>query len=233
MLCSKITPPGHYDSDALELKKKITELFEKNQINIVQIGANDGISADPIYDYIIDNNNIHAYLVEPQKDAFIELEKNYKNASDRVKCYKHAITDKNEEIKLYKNNAVNGTDGHSSLIIRDKDIYNGILVADFNEESYELVNGITVPNFMNLINNVDIDIMIIDTEGYDLEIIKMFFNNNYYPKLIFFESPGIQGYIPNKNFLKDESADIFINTYLKTKYNVTILNSNWLCTLKI
>lgn len=232
MLCFKITPPGYNDPDALELKKKITELFGKNQINIVQIGANDGISADPIYDYIISNDNVNAYLVEPQNDAFIELEKNYKNVSNRVKCYKYAITDNNEEIKLYKNNAVNGTDGHSSLIIRDKDIHNGILVADFNEEIYELVSGISLPSFANLIGNINIDVLIIDTEGYDLEIIRMFFNNNYYPKLIFFENPGIQGYIPNKDFLKDKSAETFINTFLKNKYDINILKSNWLCNLK-
>lgn len=232
MLCSKITPPGFNDSDAIELKKKISETYGNNNINIIQIGANDGISADPIYDYIVDNENINAYLVEPQKDAFDELTKNYCNLLNRVKCYKYAITDNNDKIKLYKNNAENGTDGHSSLIIRDKDFHNNILVADFKEDSYELVDGITVDKFIEMTGIINIDVLVIDTEGYDLEIIKMFFNYNYYPKLIFFESPGIQGYIPDKDFLKNDFANDFINNYLNNKYDVKILNSNWLCTLK-
>lgn len=232
MLCSKITPPGFNDPDALELKKIITEIFGKNKINIIQIGANDGISADPIYDYIIANENLNGFLVEPQIDAFTQLEKNYNDVLNRVKCYKYAITDTNSKIKLFKNNAVNGTDGHSSLIIRDLDICNDIVVADFKEDNFELVDGITVNNFMEMIGNVNIDVLIIDTEGYDLEIIKMFLNNNYYPKVIFFESPGIQGYIPGKEFLKNENAKTFIETSLETKYDINILKSNWLCLLQ-
>ena len=232
MLCSKITPPGYNDSDAIELKNSIKTLFQTNKMNIVQIGANDGISADPIFDYIIENEHINAFLVEPQQDAFEELKKNYKNVLHRVQCYKYAITDSNDKIKLYKNNAINGTDGHSSLINRDIDIHNNIVVADFNENSYELVDGITVNNFMDVIQHVNIDIMIIDTEGYDLEIIKMFFNHNIFPTLLYFESPGIKGYIPEKNFLKDNDADEFVNTILKMKYNINILQSNWLCILQ-
>ena len=234
MLCYKITKPGYNDPDSLVLKENIKRLFGIKPVNIVQIGANDGISADPIYDYIKYNENVNAYLVEPQKDAFNLLISNYTNSvlNDRIKFYNCAITNKNDKIKLYKNNAVNGTDGHSSLIIRDKDICNGIVVADFNQNIYELVDGITVEKFMNNINNVNIDILIIDTEGYDLEIVKMFFQNHIYPKVIFFETPGVAGYIPDTEFLKNQSAHSFIQTEIKKLYDIQLLNSNVLCILK-
>jgi len=68
MLAYKITAPGMNDPDAIYLKTKIKEIFlNDDKLNLLQIGANDGISADPIYDLIIDNKMINAYLIEPQK----------------------------------------------------------------------------------------------------------------------------------------------------------------------
>lgn len=234
MLCCKITPPGFNDLDALELKNKIKEKFQSIKINIVQIGANDGISADPIYDLIKDNENIKAFLVEPQHDAFEQLVNNYTpyNISNRIKFLKYAITDKNESIKLYKNNAVNGTDGHSSLILRDLDIHEGNIVADFREDSYELVDGINVKTFLSLIDYINIDILVIDTEGYDLEIVKMFISNRIFPSILFFESPGITGKIPGKNFIDLTHSNNFINNILSIFYDIKSLSSNYLCILK-
>ena len=248
MLCCKVTPPGTNDPDAIILKNDIKELFiNKEKIVLLQIGANDGISADPIYDLIINESKIISHLVEPQTDAFDLLVKNYEKILDqnRIYFYKNAITHKNDKIKLYKNTAVNGTDGHSSLIIRDLDAVNGIVVADFKEEIFEYVDGITVDelvvkcnaNMLKNNNNLEktsnmFDVVVIDTEGYDLEIIKMLFNNNIYPKILFFESPGINGYFPEGDILLGDSAKIFMEEQLHKMYNVKYLQSNLLCHLK-
>jgi FkbM family methyltransferase len=227
------------DPDAIYLKTKIKEIFlNDDKLNLLQIGANDGISADPIYDLIINNKMINAYLIEPQKMAFELLKKNYSSImqDNRIFLLNYAITNKNEQIKLYINNGFNGTDGHSSLIVRDKLIIDNILCADFNENSYELVNGITFDKLKDITNVSYFDIVIIDTEGYDTELIKMMFNNNIFPKIIYFETPEVQGYIPNyENHLEykiNNSTDIINKLLNDNNYCIHKLNYNWLCIKK-
>jgi hypothetical protein len=82
MLCHKITEPGTYNSDTVFLTATLNRVFSNKNIVLCQIGANDGISADPIYDFIMQNENIEAHLVEPQKKAFQLLRNNYKNKPD-------------------------------------------------------------------------------------------------------------------------------------------------------
>jgi len=233
MLCHKITKPGSNDPDTIFLKKILKDVFKDNNIILCQIGANDGISADPIYDYIKENKNVEAHLVEPQKDSFSLLIKNYENIKldDRVFFYNNALTNVNEQIKLYKNTAKNGTDGHSSLLIRDLDIVEGIEVAKYDKYNYELVQGITVSDLNKKINK-KIDVLIVDTEGYDVEIIKMYLNENIYPKIIYFEKPGITGTIPGEKILLSNEAEEYIFNKLNGDYIIHKLEDNWLCIKK-
>lgn len=229
MLCHKITPLGTNDPDTVKLKTTINQIFSNKSFVLCQIGANDGISADPVFNVIKENKNIEAHLVEPQKDAFDLLTKNYNQCEERVFFYNYALTNKNEQIKLYKNTAINGTDGHSSLLIRDLDIVNDIVVAKYTKEDYELVEGITVENLQNKIRK-NIDLLVIDTEGYDVEIVKMFINFDILPKIIYFERPGITGSIPEKDILIGESAEKYISEKLiELNYVIEKLQDNWLC----
>jgi FkbM family methyltransferase len=231
MLCHKITPPGTTDMDTLKLKGILKRVFKDTKFVICQIGANDGISADPIYDIIKNNKNIEVHLVEPQKEAYNLLIKNYNYIvnENRTFFYNYAITYTDEYVKLYINTSVNGTDGHSSLLIRDLDIVNNITVAKYTENDYVLVKGCTVLNLYKQINK-KIDVLVIDVEGYDTEIVKMFIENNIFPKVIYFERPGIGGSIPGQEILICESAENYIYKELH-KYNYTIekLQDNWIC----
>ena len=52
----------------------------KNKINIIQIGANDGKTNDPIYESLEKfKEKINLICFEPQKEAFSRLKENYKN----------------------------------------------------------------------------------------------------------------------------------------------------------
>jgi len=233
MLCHKITPPGSHDNDTITLKKTLKEVFNTNNFVLCQIGANDGISADPIYDFIKENKNVEAHLVEPQKCAFSVLIQNYDDidSEQRVFFYNNALTKVNEKIKLYKNTAINGTDGHSSLLIRDLDVVNNIVVAKYTDNNYELVQGITVLELNKKINK-KIDVLVIDTEGYDVEIIKMYLDENIYPKIIYFEKPGITGFIPGEEILVSKEAEDYIFKKLDEIYIINKLEDNWLCIKK-
>lgn len=231
MLCHKNTPPGSNDPDTLTLKENLDTHFKNKHFVLCQIGANDGISADPIYDYIFKNNNVEAHLVEPQADAFKLLVENYDTIKNenRVYFYNYAVSNTNKDIKLYKNIAVNGTDGHSSLLVRDLDVHNDIVVANYNDENYEIVKSITV-NKLNENINKNIDVLVIDVEGYDTEIVKFFLEEKIFPKIIYFERPGITGIIPDNDILTGNSASEFIiNKLEKNNYTINKLNDNWLC----
>ena len=52
----------------------VTFLIKNNDLFIIQIGANDGKMADPIYEFVTSNRKIvRGILIEPVKDYFEEL----------------------------------------------------------------------------------------------------------------------------------------------------------------
>jgi len=229
MLSHKINPPGTDFPDTIKLKSTVNQVFKGKPTVVCQVGANDGVSADPVFDIIKENENIEAHLIEPQKDAFALLTKNYDEMKERVYLYNYALTNKNEKIKLYKNTAVNGTDGHSSLLIRDEDRVNDTVVAKYTEEDYELVEGITVDILQNKIKK-NIDLLVIDTEGYDIEILKMFINYGILPKVIYFEKPGITGKVPGKDILTGNVAEKYIyEKLIELNYVIEKLEDNFIC----
>ncbi|MBK6937124.1 MAG: FkbM family methyltransferase [Chitinophagaceae bacterium] len=66
----------------------------------VQIGANDGKSGDPLYEFII-NHNWKGILVEPMPDVFEQLKENFSFASGRLIFENSAISDTGGEFTLY------------------------------------------------------------------------------------------------------------------------------------
>ena len=76
---------GHYADLREELEKRNTS----GHMNIVQIGANDGRTADPVYGYIMAaKERTSVLLIEPQPEVFEELKKNYRDHPDArfVRC---------------------------------------------------------------------------------------------------------------------------------------------------
>lgn len=217
-------------NDIQRLSDIVKNLFPKKQkITLIQIGANDGsdnfFMEDPVRDLIKNNDAIYATLVEPQKVEFENLKKNYEGYENRVEFINVAISNKNEPVKLYKNVHQNGTTGHSSLLLRQNES-NTI----FDEKSYEIVDGITISKLMS---NKDskIDILVIDTEGYDMEIIKQFIGEKIYPQVIYFEKPYP---LDNNDRLglveTGESAlSILLDKLQEIGYNIEILSGNILC----
>jgi len=179
----------HKEIDEPELHAAIKNLLSrKNKVTLLQIGANDGLSYDPIHDLLVSDSDIKAYLVEPQKEAFIRLQHTYKDliASKKVTTFNVAIHHESAEVKLYKN--IIGNDGHSSLLLRQNDSY-----TEFSEEVYEIVPAISLERLIATINQ-NIDVLVMDTEGYDATIIESMQTLDCRPELIFFEKPN-----PNEN----------------------------------
>jgi FkbM family methyltransferase len=186
----------HFSLDEI-LSKLLTEKnFNSNLV--VQIGAYDGLSGDPIYQFLA-RYPVKAILLEPQKKIFENLKKNYQDIPT-VRCVNAALDSEDgyrtifkisDEIKCSK----------IAKFFEDIDIaqltsFSKETILKESHRSEELINyiisekiaTISVSSMKKIYEFNRIDVLVIDTEGYDFEIIKMFFKEGFYPKIIFFES---------------------------------------------
>ena len=82
-------------NSSLKIQNLLNFYFSKGKINsILQIGANDGVSFDEL-NHFIKKFKIKSLLVEPIKENFILLEKNYQNL-EFIKLENSAIVVNNE-----------------------------------------------------------------------------------------------------------------------------------------
>lgn len=169
-------------------------LARKGEIYFIQIGGNDGVNYDPLYDFVTWNKNkINGFILEPVLDYFNELQKNYKNFPS-IKTLNLAIHNTEENMIIHR---VNPNDA-SVLPKYSKGI------ASFSKEHHinckidskhiieEKVACISLENLIKSKNIKNIDLLQIDTEGYDAEIILNLNFKELKPSIINFEY-----YIPN------------------------------------
>jgi len=147
----------------------------------IQVGANDGVTYDPIRKYIL-KYHWHGILIEPQPDIFRKLVANYDG----------------EAQLRFENAAIAPEDGVVSLFTVD-DLHLHVL-ASFEKEhlsKHKLPKGtplkelkvpaLSVSSLLSRHAVSRIDLLQIDVEGYDFDIIKMFDFNQIKPKIIRFE----------------------------------------------
>lgn len=175
-------------SDEEVFQQCVLQHCNRPNINIIQIGANDGSDSnhmiDPVRQLIKSNKRVFACLVEPQLVEFQRLIKNYESDMDRVQFLNVAIANEDKKVKLYKNIDVAGTSGHSSLLLRQNEMN-----TMFSEDSYELVDGITVFTLLQKCTYDQIDVLAIDAEGSDMMIIEQFLALSVWPTILYFEKP--------------------------------------------
>ena len=157
----------------------------------IQIGSNDGIRTDPLYNYIKDFK-WNGILIEPQKDAFISLKEKYAE---------------NEKIHL-ENIAIADTDGSKKLfkIKEDKVKYEyelgmatffpGRMFVNYPKEhiTFEVVDCLTFSSLLKKYSIKEIELLQMDVEGYDYEIIKGIDFNYVKPKIIRYEHINLSYY---------------------------------------
>lgn len=179
-------------------------LINPEDFFLVQLGANDGSFVDPVSKYI-KKRNLPSLLVEPQKDVFESLKKNYKTCSNVQFC-NCAISDSDGEQHLY---TISEKWRETDFFIRgtaiaafDKASFITSLKREINSSNNEklkkaniedVIQKIKVPtltlsSLLKKYNVSKVDFLQIDCEGYDYEIIKMIDFDKICPKIINFES---------------------------------------------
>ena len=174
---------------------KIIDLYitSRPDLTFIQIGANDGKSNDFLFDYII-KTRWRGILVEPVGKLFIKLQQNYEGFQDRLMLENSAISNKDGQMIFFcvqrpeGSNAPEWVDGLSSfnldVILKHK--RNGIAELE-NMISEVSVQTITIESLTKKHAIESVQLVMIDTEGYDYEILKLINYKKLNTEIIIFE----------------------------------------------
>ncbi len=178
------------------------QLARSPEFRFIQIGACDGVSFDPIYPFVTRNHaRIRGLVVEPLPDLFGQLQHNYRKFPSivPVNC---AIHNTEKEMILYRVDPAR-TDGLPEWA-------KGL--ASFNNQHHELtgiprdvivserVACMSLPELMAAYQYPRLDLLQIDTEGYDAEIILGIDYRIVVPAIIRFEHGLREETMSNETF---------------------------------
>jgi FkbM family methyltransferase len=170
-------------------------LVEREFLNrspfVLQIGANDGISYDPLWE-LRELCSWRGILVEPQPEAFAKLQTRYKDVPG-VACENVAIGPTDGELKLFRVRLENGELDDLLTSARYETLKNTLLYVSKSGT----IESVTVPmlrvdSLLQKYGVERVDLLLIDTEGMDAEIISSFNFERYQPRLIYFEIINLQ-----------------------------------------
>lgn len=161
---------------------------ENDDFYFVQIGANDGIRFDPIR-HLIFEFKLKGVLVEPLPDIFNKLKKNYHSQTQLR--FENAAISKNDGTGLlwrFRPDAPVPDKCHGMARFSEYSIRK--LARQYHAENYVEKIPVSLVSFEQLARKhriKKIDFLQIDTEGYDLEILKMVMNSTFKPEVINYE----------------------------------------------
>ena len=217
----------YIESSSLNIGDFIKFLISKKKINnIIQIGANDGKSDDFIRSSI--NIDTNLLLVEPIKSAFDQLEKNYSGYKN-VKFVNKAI-----DVVTGKKNIFSVNPKYYDFYekkYKSKDVSWLTVLASFHKEhlKYHGIKSnhiqsteIDCINFKELIEQYNfqkLDLLVVDTEGYDDVLITNFIQNTDIRPIIILEWIHI----------KKNKAEELIELLKSNNYKFLKLNKDLIC----
>ena len=174
------------------LSKYLINKNKESDVFFIQIGTFDGIECDPLRKYLL-KYNWTGLMMEPQPGPFKRLENEYAtrkglvllNAAIGKECVKSML------YTIESNHVPEWAKGMASfnreVILKHTSLFPHI-------EEYIKEVEVDTLSFEYLFNEFaikHIDVLQIDTEGYDANIIQMFPFNKVMPAIIHFESKHI------------------------------------------
>ena len=164
-----------------------------NNVNkIIQLGANDGVSADIIHEDL--KKDLSIVIVEPLKNIFVKLKKRYED-NQNIKLVNKAIDISNEPKRFFKikqssyeyyKNKINGSTDYflSSISSFKKNHIKEFGIKDCDIIS-EKVECLTFKDLIKKFNFQNVDLVICDLEGYDGLIVNDILSSDFQPHIIF------------------------------------------------
>lgn len=200
----------------LESRLQKTECFF-----LIQIGANDGTMFDPIHDFVVRHRTkIEGLLLEPLSDLHAELEKTYRDYPS-IRTLKLAVHNTEPSMTLYRVDPARlgdlprfaqGIASFDAAHHLKSQIPDDAIVA-------ETVSCISTTELIARYGVKKIDLLCIDTEGYDSEILRAFDFGTIKPAIIVFEHGLRHGIMTAESFhevvmlLNRHGYDLMIHDY--------------------
>lgn len=195
-------------------------IAKKRLVNFLQIGSNNGVDNDPIHRFIM-AGGWRGVLVEPIPHIYEQLKSNYAGVADLT--FKNvAISDKPGRQIIYRLQQTSNFElpvWYQQLASFRKDV----ILKHRNEipqiESLIVEESVECKTIMNLINETGlnkIDLIHIDTEGFDFEVIKLIPFSEITPSIIIYE---------HKHLTQNDKA-ASIDLLKKFNYHITETNED-------
>jgi FkbM family methyltransferase len=168
---------GEFRLDVLELLVEQSHPEDPNFF-FIQVGANDGEANDPIHK-MIRRYNWRGILLEPQPDVFPHLIRNYQGC-DRLIFENAALANKDGQMPFWMVAGQTGLGSFDEAVLHrsgftDSQITRGTVAA------------ISANALLAKHNVSRVDLLQVDTEGFDFEIVKMIMATPLRPKIINYE----------------------------------------------
>jgi FkbM family methyltransferase len=151
----------------------------------IEIGANDGDHSDHLRPYLR-RPGWRGVMVEPQPNAFARLRANY-NDRDGIELENAAIGDRDGRLPFYEIDPPGSVDLLGSLS-RDALLAHGLWIHGI--EGRIVRTEVPAMRFESLCRKhrlERIDLLALDTEGYDYEILKQIDFDRHRPRLVVYE----------------------------------------------
>jgi FkbM family methyltransferase len=188
--------------DNIEIITRFYSLQNK-KITLLQVGACDGVTSDSVHPYI-KAGGINAYLVEPSTVNFNKLSQFYAGVPNATLIHA-AVADKDEKRNFYTIKD-EGRWKDSGAARQIASFYKKHVSKHANESEIEVenVNCMTLKSIIDKYNIRDLEAIVIDTEGYDGEIVRMALDQNIKPNFIAFENVQLV-----KNYQQSELDSLY------------------------
>tara|TARA_Y100000768_G_C23936645_1_gene662911 strand:- start:109 stop:753 length:645 start_codon:yes stop_codon:yes gene_type:complete len=161
---------SHCDSKGVPLQNKLNEIFNKKGGFFIELGANNGLfqSNTAFFEKKMEWSGI---LIEPSLKGYEECKKNRPNSV----CLNYACVSND-----YKNDYIEGD-------FKDNSAMGSIGGKRLRRQNLVKVKAITLEKILDEHCHTNIDFLSLDTEGYELEILKGLNLNKYRPKFMLIE----------------------------------------------
>lgn len=162
---------------------------QKKTVFFIQIGANDGVTHDPLH-RVIKKHHWRGILVEPLPSHFEKLEKNYSEEPQLI-LENVAIAEQNSKLVFhYLPPQYNNPSWLQQIGTFDRQAIESNLKASPEliphiETCY--INAISLKNLTDKWNVSRVDLLVVDAEGYEDKIIPQIKNLPSLPDYILFE----------------------------------------------
>lgn len=154
----------------------------------IQIGANDGMRADPMHE-LVAAYHPRGICVEPLPDLFAQLAENY-STEPQIKLENAAISQEPGPLVLYRftRDAPVADDMHGMATFDGKRLHSW--AARQGVAQYVKREPVSTMTYADLLRNhavTHIDLLQVDTEGYDFKIVSMALEMDIKPAIINYE----------------------------------------------